>query len=634
LKLRALGAIAAAIAFTSLAGTASAATLTNSGGTLTYAATDDSVNYVGFHESGTNTVIVRRYDGDNDSVAAPAGCTGGATSGDVVQSFTCTGVTRVVVSTGDLGDRVDAGGNDDEFSMSALGGFTPLSRLTTIPIEMNLGDGDDLGTGGNASDIIRGEEGNDTIQLDRPGGGAPGGNDQGFGGGGSDNISGSRGADTINGDGDNDIITGGPDDDILAGGEADDQIAGGPGADKLFGNGGNDTMEGECYFFACSAATSAPLGSDEFSGGDGLDTVFYFTQPAAGPPSGAVKVTVTLDDVANDGRAGEPVDNVRSDVETVDVSRTYDPGAPQGSSDLRGSEDFDQFIGSAGADTMNPLSGSDFVTANAGDDNIDVFDGFADTVDCGAGTDTVKADQFDTLTACENVTRTTTQSATTPVAEDRPPTGQWVRPVANAVLSTTAVNVLEVNAVDDRGISQVQFVDDERVVCVDFTAPYTCNYRPQGDDVGRNTLAAIIIDTGNQTATLLRSVRVPLFVSPRLTARTTPKRDKRSPYRFTTSGRLSLPAGVAGSVPYEIPGGGGVTSALGCKGTVAVQFKAGKKTVSNRRVKLSRSCTYRSRVTFTIPSRIRPKTLRVFVKFNGNDVIAARRAALHTVRTR
>lgn len=79
-------------------------------------------------------------------------------------------------------------------------------------------------------------------------------------------------------------LTGGAGNDVLVG----DDEAGDPGS-------GNDTMDGG-------------IGADTLRGGDGIDTAGYAHRASA--------VTVTLDDVAGDGQAGEH-DNVRSDVENV-----------------------------------------------------------------------------------------------------------------------------------------------------------------------------------------------------------------------------------------------------------------------------------------------------------------------------
>ena len=193
------------------------------------------------------------------------------------------------------------------------------------------------------------------------------------------------------------------------------------------------------------------------------------------------------------------------------------------------------------------------------------------------------------------------------------------RPGLRRELSTTAPTALSATATDDKAIAEVRFLDDERTVCSDTVAPYTCDYTPQGDDVGRNTLVVIAVDSAGQTASAVRAVRVPRFTAA-LSARTTPGRDRRAPYRFTTTGRLTLPAGV--------------TAAQACRGTVTVQIKAGRKTVSTRRVKLRPNCTYRSRVTFRIPQRLRPRTLRRTVRFGGNSVVSAASATRQTLRVR
>ena len=164
--------------------------------------------------------------------------------------------------------------------------------------------------------------------------------------------------------------------------------------------------------------------------------------------------------------------------------------------------------------------------------------------------------------------------------------------------------------------TQVVFLDDDRVVCTDTTAPFTCDYKPRGEDVGRNTLVAVAYDALQQTATAVRTVVVPRF-APKVTAKTTPKRDATSPFTFTTSGRVVRPAGV--------------TAALGCKGKVTIQIKAGKKTVSTRRANVKKNCTFSKKVTFTVPARLNPSKLNVFVRFGGNAVLSAKSRKKYSV---
>ena len=105
----------------------------------------------------------------------------------------------------------------------------------------------------------------------------------------------------------------------------------------------------------------------------------------------------------------------------------------------------------------------------------------------------------------------------------------------------------------------------------------------------------------------------------RLTVRVSPSGDRRAPYRFTTSGRLTLPRGV--------------TAAAGCRGQVSVQVKRGGTTISTRRVFLRRNCTFSSAVTFRTRARFASsRSLRFTVRFLGNARIAPATAAARFVR--
>ena len=205
-------------------------------------------------------------------------------------------------------------------------------------------------------------------------------------------------------------------------------------------------------------------------------------------------------------------------------------------------------------------------------------------------------------------------------AEDTPPSVYFTRPAAGAVLSGSPT--LSAAAADDRGVASVRFMAGERVLCTDTTAPFDCAYRLTADDVGKTTLVAIATDTAGQTGAALRGVRVSRFTSPGVSARTTPRRDARRPFRFTTSGRVRMPAGV--------------TRAQGCAtGDVAVVVKAGNKTISTRRSALTRTCSYRSSVSFRSRKRFTKRgRLTVRVRFLGNAVLGPRRAKSVAVRTR
>jgi Ca2+-binding RTX toxin-like protein len=118
------------------------------------------------------------------------------------------------------------------------------------------------------------------------------------------------------------------------------------------------------------------VGSNDVFGGLGRDVLSY--GPDAPTLSG---VTVTLDDVANDGAAGQ-TDNARSDIEDI-----Y--GSP-GNDILVGSGGNNRISGWLGNDTIRGLGGNDLMDGDAGNDLMDGGAGI-DTVDYGDHTQPVAA---------------------------------------------------------------------------------------------------------------------------------------------------------------------------------------------------------------------------------------------------
>jgi hypothetical protein len=180
---------------------------------------------------------------------------------------------------------------------------------TFTSIRLTLRDGDDFADIGNAvaPTIMDGGDDDDNLTSSN----------------GADTILGGDGADTIDDSGD-------------AGGA--DTIDGGPGPDEIFLGRGNDNVNGG------AGVDSAELGSDDD--------------------------TVRLDDLANDGRAGE-TKNVHSDLEVVD-----------------GGGGGDTLFGNAGSNTLRGGPGNDIIDAGAGDDTLE-GDGGADDLAGGDGTDAV-----------------------------------------------------------------------------------------------------------------------------------------------------------------------------------------------------------------------------------------------------
>ncbi|WP_081685773.1 Ig-like domain-containing protein [Candidatus Solirubrobacter pratensis] len=373
----------------------------------------------------------------------------------------------------------------------------------------------------------------------------------------------------------------------LSGGAGNDTLTGGAAADTLSGGDGDDRLTGNA-------------GADSINGGAGLDHADYTGTP----------LTISLNDLPDDGAPNEG-DNVRSDVEDVSAN----PGAG-GTATITGSDAGNMLSLAGGGGTITGGAGSDMLQGGPENDTIDARDGYADRVSCGTGTDTVRADQLDQVAAdCENVTREPVVGG----ADDRPPAVAWTAPSSGANLPASGPTTLAVTATDDRGIAKVQFFDDDRLVCEDTAAPYTCAYAPRGGDVGRDTLSARAIDTADQTTSAIQAVTVGRFTPRSLSLKLSPARDRKAPYRFNLSGALGLPTPVARS--------------QGCsQGQMTITVKSGTKTVATRHASVSRVCEYRLRITFS--HRPGKDRLKFSARFTGNDVMAPTSATSRTGRTR
>lgn len=382
----------------------------------------------------------------------------------------------------------------------------------------------------------------------------------------------------------NDVINTGTGNDNVDGGVGDDTIDTAGGNDVLRGGEGNDTL-------------NPSTGTDGISGGEGIDTASYRPR---------IPSSFTLDGLANDGFAGEN-DLIGADVENIEGA------ASSGTVTIVGDGRPNHLEVTSGPGIITGGEGSDVLEGGPSDDVINARDGSPDTVICAGGTDSVQADTLDLISpSCENVS---IQASPGGPFDDKPPLLAWSAPGASAALSANTPTVLRADASDDRGVAKVQFLDDERVVCEDATAPYECSYQPRGGDVGRNTLIAIAFDGANQTTSVVRPVTVRRFSSPGLSLKLRPSRDRRAPYSFRATGTLRRPATVSPS--------------QGCSGRVVITAKRGSKTVGTTRTSLGRTCEYG--VTVRFRSRVGSR-IRLTAKFEGNDVISSRSAPGKTVR--
>jgi Ca2+-binding RTX toxin-like protein len=151
----------------------------------------------------------------------------------------------------------------------------------------------------------------------------------------------------------------------LYGGPGNDSLRGGTRNDELFGDAGTDTLVAD--------ATSA-MGADTFTGGADSDSLDFSTR--------AQGVTISLDNMANDGAAGEG-DNVMDDIEVITGS--------SGDDVLTGTAGANTFNAGAGNDTMTGGAGNDVLSGDAGNDTFleGSADSGLDTLNGGAGVDTV-----------------------------------------------------------------------------------------------------------------------------------------------------------------------------------------------------------------------------------------------------
>ncbi|HEX5620620.1 MAG TPA: calcium-binding protein [Solirubrobacteraceae bacterium] len=352
---------------------ASAADVSITGATLSFAAADGENNVVTVSfVPGTYTLT--------DSVATVA-TSGACSSTPDPHTVTCpsAGITAITIDGRDLDDVINVGAG-------------------TVATTITGGAGDDALTGGSAADTLNG--GPDADRLD---GGAANdtlngdaGDDTFLGGVGNDVFNGGIGTDvadytgrvspvivTIDGTGndggpgetdnvktDVENVIGGDGNDALVGSSAVNVLTGGPGQDSLDGDTGNDVLDGG-------------VGADVFTGGAGTDTVTYANRVA--------QVVVTLDGLPGDGVAGEN-DELRTDIEAVVGGAGDDvlTGSPLADT-LSGGPGADVLHGEGAADTLSGDDGDDTLEGGAGGDVHNGGTGF-DTADYSARTEPVTAD--------------------------------------------------------------------------------------------------------------------------------------------------------------------------------------------------------------------------------------------------
>jgi hypothetical protein len=205
----------------------------------------------------------------------------------------------------------------------------------------------------------------------------------------------------LGGDGDDQVL-GGQGPDVLDGGPGDDTVDGNDGDDRVHGGPGDDVVSG-----------GRRRSTDVVDGGPGTDSIVTDWSDTTAPPE---PIRVTLDGVANDGRAGENddvrgVERIRTPLIATLVAGGDPVGfeverSPVGPSRLVGSPGADRLAGYAGDDTIVGGRGRDVIFGHLGDDVIEARDGERDVIDCGDGRgDLARVDRVDVVGHCERVVR-------------------------------------------------------------------------------------------------------------------------------------------------------------------------------------------------------------------------------------
>jgi len=213
---------------------------------------------------------------------------------------------------------VNAEGEFLRFFVDLGAGSDSVTDLAPASMSAKGGDGNDVMTGGSLDDDF-----SDTA--------------------GANSIRGRSGDDLIDTSGSIDQLS-----DTLDGGRGDDDLFAGPSRDRLIGGGDDDGMQGG-------------LGADEIDGGSGRDHASY-TDSA----HGSVRLSVSLDGVANDGQlplgGTTEGDNVLTTVE--DVTGNGGPDL------LFGSNADNRLVGLGGDDFIEGLDGEDELEGDSGADRL------------------------------------------------------------------------------------------------------------------------------------------------------------------------------------------------------------------------------------------------------------------------
>lgn len=185
-------------------------------------------------------------------------------------------------------------------------------------------------------------------------------------------------------------IEAGNDDDLIVGGDGWDYILGCDGNDTIYGGAGNDYLDGDRH----NDLIEGGPGADTLVGDTGYDTVTYASRRE--------RLRLSLDDIANDGAAGES-DNLLS-FEVVIGGEHHDVIVGDAHSNvLNGGGGNDLIKGGGGNDTLFGGKGRDRLYGEAGNDMFYDRDKAKDMIVGGLGVDRATMDWTDTRREVERL---------------------------------------------------------------------------------------------------------------------------------------------------------------------------------------------------------------------------------------
>jgi Ca2+-binding RTX toxin-like protein len=365
-------------------------------------------NHIEVVGSGANYIV-------RETGTAPLTSSAPSCSASGVKQFTCTifapgstaPTTGIFVGLQNLDDSVKVTSQPPSLFVELSGGDGNDTLISGPGVQITL----DGNNGFDTVDYSTGHPAAVNVSLDgvaNDGGSNDGGSEnvrnieRVIGGDGNDFFRGNTGANTFEGRAGVDTVsyserTAAQPVTVTANGVGGDGMAGegdnvGTDIENITAGAGNDTLGG-------NAAKNL------LNGGSGIDTATY-----AGT---ALNVVANLDNLANDGPAGE--DDQLSGFESLTGGNGNDSltgstgpnrldGGP-GADVLEAGDGADAVVGGDGNDQLIGGAGIDSYAAGAGNDSATAFDGLGEPVDCGTGTDTATVDVADKLTACETVRR-------------------------------------------------------------------------------------------------------------------------------------------------------------------------------------------------------------------------------------